>query len=123
MDRDEVIERILLAAEAIPPGQVLAYGDIAAIVGCGPRQVGTIMRTHGHQVPWWRVTSHSGDLARGLLARAQPMWEEEGIEIKPNGLGCRIAIYRADRDAVAEAVETAFAAELEEAELGADPGR
>ncbi|RIK14370.1 MAG: cysteine methyltransferase [Acidobacteria bacterium] len=94
---DEVlVERVLRAVEQVPPGRVVSYGDLADLVGTGPRQVGAIMRHWGGNVTWWRVTSHAGDLGGDLLARARPHWDEEGIEVKPNGLGCRIAVYRAD---------------------------
>lgn len=99
---DEVlVERVLRAVEQVPPGRVVSYGDLAALVGTGPRQVGSVMRHWGSNVAWWRVTSHAGDLAGDLLARARPHWDEEGIAVKPNGLGCRIATYRADLDRLA----------------------
>lgn len=97
VDVDEVlVERVLRAVEQVPPGRVVSYGDVAALVGIGPRQVGSIMRHWGGNVTWWRVTSHAGDFGGDLLARARPHWDDEGIRVKPNGLGCRIADYRAD---------------------------
>jgi len=89
-----LVEKVLRAVEAIPRGRVASYGDIAALVGCGPRQVGRVMRHHGGNVPWWRVTSASGDLV--VLEAARPMWADEGIEVRPSGSGCRMADYRAD---------------------------
>lgn len=107
---DEVlVERVLRAVEQVPPGRVVSYGDLAALVGTGPRQVGSVMRHWGSGVTWWRVTSHAGDLAGDLLARARPHWDEEGIEVKPNGLGCRIATYRADLVRLARDYERAVA--------------
>src|SRR5699024_12243572 len=44
---DVTVERVLRVVEAIPPGQVAAYGEIGAIVGVGPRLVGRILRTWG----------------------------------------------------------------------------
>lgn len=99
-DGDLVVERVLRLVELIPSGRVVAYGDIAAIVGIGPRQVGAIMRDWGSGVTWWRVTSSYGDLRRDLLRRARPHWRDEGIAVKPNGLGCRIADYHADLTAL-----------------------
>lgn len=93
-----LVEQVLGAVEQVPPGRVVAYGDIARAVGCGPRQVGAIMRSHGAFVTWWRVTSASGDLPPGLLRRALPHWREEGIHLKPNRLGCRIDAHRVDLD-------------------------
>ena len=93
---DILTERVLRAVEQIPSGKVVAYGDLARLVGTGPRQVGRIMSTWGSSVAWWRVTNASGDLPLGLIAAARRQWEDEGIERKPNGRGCRIAHYRAD---------------------------
>lgn len=97
-DPELVIERVLATVEQVPAGQVIAYGDIAALVGTSPRRVGAIMRSHGRFVPWWRVTSSNGDVPAHLRDRAWPHWDDEGIERKPNGLGCRIADHRADLD-------------------------
>ncbi|MFC7456930.1 MGMT family protein [Brachybacterium sp. GCM10030267] len=93
---DVTVERVLRVVEAIPPGRVAAYGEVGAIAGVGPRLVGRIMRTWDSGVPWWRVTNASGD--HPLLARALPHWETEGIEVKPNGRGCRMAQFGADLD-------------------------
>jgi methylated-DNA-protein-cysteine methyltransferase related protein len=106
---DVVVERVLRAVELVPPGRIVSYGDLAALVGTGPRQVGAVMRHWGGDVAWWRVTSHAGDLAGELLVRARPRWDEEGIRVKPNGRGCRIADYRADLVALAADYELAVA--------------
>jgi alkylated DNA nucleotide flippase Atl1 len=60
MARDDFEERVLAVVEAIPPGRVMAYGDIAEYVGeGGPRQVGRVMSLSGGAVPWWR---HIGEV-------------------------------------------------------------
>lgn len=94
--RELIIERVLRCVELVPPGCVASYGAIAAICGIGPRQVGSIMRHYGAGVPWWRITSHAGDIGGDHHDAARPIWAEEGIELKPNGLGCRYADYAAD---------------------------
>ncbi len=106
---DLLAERVLRAVEQIPPGRVASYGDIAALVGVGPRHVGNVMRHFGSDVPWWRVTSRDGDFGGDLLDRARPHWADEGILVKPNGLGCRIADYRADLSALHAAYAGAVA--------------
>lgn len=94
---DEVlVERVLRAVEQVPRGRVVSYGDVAALVGIGPRQVGSIMKLYGSNVTWWRVTNSYGDLPLGLMDEARERWALEGILLKPNGRGCRIAEYRAD---------------------------
>ena len=95
-----VVERVLRAVEQVPRGRLVTYGDLAALVGVGPRQVGAIMRHWGGNVTWWRVTNASGDLPAHLREEARGRWAEEGILWKRNGLGTRIADYRADLSAL-----------------------
>jgi alkylated DNA nucleotide flippase Atl1 len=75
-------QRVLDLVDAIPPGKVLAYGDIAEYLGeGGPRQVGAVMSTWGGAVPWHRVVhadgtpapSHDGEVLRRLRVDATPM--------------------------------------------------
>lgn len=94
------MEHVLRAVEQIPPGRVASYGDIAELVGIGPRHVGNVLRHYGSDVPWWRVVSRDGDFGGDLLHRARPHWDAEQIAVKPNGLGCRMADYRADLPAL-----------------------
>lgn len=92
------MERVLRAVEQVPPGRVVSYGDVGALVGTGPRHVGRIMAHWGAGVAWWRVTNRAGDLPGDLLARARPHWEREGIEVRADGRGCRFTAYRVDLD-------------------------
>jgi alkylated DNA nucleotide flippase Atl1 len=75
-------QQVLEVVEAIPPGRVMAYGDIAEFVGSGgPRQVGRVMSTWGGAVPWHRVvhadgrpaTCHDGAALAMLRADRTPM--------------------------------------------------
>lgn len=100
---DVVLERVLRAVECVPSGRVVSYGDIAALVGVGPRQVGWVMRHYGSNVAWWRVVNASGDHTLFHRQPAFEIWADEGIEVKPNGLGCRIRDYRADLTELAAA--------------------
>lgn len=55
---------VLGIVDAIPPGRVMSYGDIARCVGlASPRQVGQIMSRHGQHVPWHRVVMADGSPA------------------------------------------------------------
>lgn len=103
------MERVLRAVEQVPRGRVVSYGDLGALVGVGPRQVGSILKAYGDNVTWWRVTNAAGDLPPPLRERAFERWAEEGILVKPNGLGCRIAEHRADLRTLAAAYERAVA--------------
>ena len=106
---DVVVERVLRAVEQVPRGRVVSYGDIGALVGVGPRLVGRIMSTYGSNVTWWRVTSSYGDLPVPLMDEVRERWASEGILLKPNGRGCRIAEYRADLAALSSDYERATA--------------
>jgi alkylated DNA nucleotide flippase Atl1 len=107
---DELVaEQVLRAVELVPPGRVVSYGDLAELIGIGPRQVGAVMRAYGAGVTWWRVTNASGDFPPHLLDRAVPHWTEEGIMLKPNRRGCRIADHRADLVELARAFADAVA--------------
>lgn len=94
---DEVlVEKVLRAVELVPPGRVISYGDIAALVGTGPRHVGAILREYGSGVAWWRVVNASGDAPKHKRERAFEHWREEDIPVAPHGRGCRIGEQRVD---------------------------
>ncbi|GAB3701334.1 MGMT family protein [Mariniluteicoccus flavus] len=111
------IERVLVCADQVPPGRVVAYGQVGEIVGRGPRWVGNVMARHGSDVAWWRITNASGDVPKGLRQKAFARWADEGITVKPNGLGCRIADFRADLERLAADYERAIAQVLADAGL------
>ncbi len=96
MDPDELAEQVRLAVCAIPPGSVATYGDVAELVGTGPRQVGRIMATDASDTPWWRVVNASGRLPAPLVAEARPHWLAEGIVTDPDADRVRLIIRRAD---------------------------
>ncbi len=104
---DLMVEHILRVVEQVPSGEVISYGDVARIVGCGPRQVGAVMRHYGDNVAWWRVVNASGGLS--VSEEARPHWQAEAIPLKPDGLGCRLGHCRADLVAVAAGYRAAVA--------------
>ncbi|WP_275942318.1 MGMT family protein [Streptomyces spiramenti] len=76
-------DRVLTWAEAVPPGRVLTYGDIAALVAeGGPRQVGRVMATYGAAVPWWRVVRADGLPLPGGERRALEHYRAEGTPLR-----------------------------------------
>lgn len=93
-----VVERVLRAVEQVPRGRLVAYGDIARMVGIGARHVGWIMRHWGANVPWWRVVNVSGRLPDHLVDEARAHWAEEGILTAGPGRGVLLSDYRADLD-------------------------
>lgn len=75
-------EAVLGIVDQIPPGRVLAYGDIAELLGQGgPRQVGSVMSRYGSSVTWWRVIRASGEAPQGLQDEALAHWREEGTAL------------------------------------------
>lgn len=105
---DLLVERVLRAVECTPAGRVLTYGDIAVVVGCGPRQVAAVLSHWGAPVAWWRVVSARGLLPTGLLARARPHWIDEGVPTSADG-GVRLGECRWSVEALAEAWSRATA--------------
>ena len=78
--------------EAIPPGRVCAYSDIAELLGRGgPRQVGQVMARYGAAVAWWRVVRADGRPVRGLEEAALARLRAEGTPLR----GDRVDLVRA----------------------------
>ena len=116
---ERIAELVLRAVEQVPRGRVVSYGDLAHMIGIGPRRVGAVMSRYGDGVTWWRVTNAAGDLPPDLLDEARPHWMEEGITLKPTGRGCRIVEHRADLDELERRWRRAAADLLRE---GPEPG-
>lgn len=86
--------KVLDVAEAIPPGRVMSYGDIAEYLSeGGPRQVGRVMALWGGGVAWWRVIHADGSLLDGHEQAALARYGEEGTPMRP---GVRGAAGRVD---------------------------
>ena len=80
---DDFDERVLAVVEAIPPGRVMTYGDIAEYVGeGGPRQVGRVMSLSGGSVPWWRVLHADGSPPAGHEREALARLIEDGTPLR-----------------------------------------
>jgi len=80
--------RVLDVVEAIPPGQVMSYGDVAEFLGAGgPRQVGRVMALWGGGVPWWRVVHADGSLLAGHERAALAHYDAEGTPLRRPGDG------------------------------------
>ena len=82
----EYVAAVLAAVGAIPAGHVATYGSVADVVGRGgPRQVGHVMRLHGDDVPWWRVTKADGSPATCHHGTAPALLIAEGTPMLANG--------------------------------------
>jgi alkylated DNA nucleotide flippase Atl1 len=97
VDADDFAGLVLDIVEQIPPGKVLTYGDIAAMVGQGgPRQVGQVMSRWGSGVPWWRVLRADGRPADGHEASALARFHTEGTPLRPGGERVDLRLARWD---------------------------
>ena len=80
---DGFVGAVLAVVDAIPPGRVMTYGDVAAVLGSrGARAVGQVMSRYGHTVPWWRVIRAGGHPPAGKAAEARPHYDAEGVPIR-----------------------------------------
>jgi alkylated DNA nucleotide flippase Atl1 len=83
--RMDYVEAVLDVVALIPAGAVLAYGDVADLLGSGgPRQVGSTMSHHGNAVPWWRVLRASGEAPPGHGREALTLYLQEGTALLGN---------------------------------------
>lgn len=90
-------EAVLGIVDQIPAGTVLAYGDVAELLGHGgPRQVGSVLSRYGSSVAWWRVTRANGEAPRALQEEALSHWRTEGTALVRGALaGRRVDMARA----------------------------
>ncbi|MFC6356955.1 MGMT family protein [Luethyella okanaganae] len=73
------VSHVLEVVEAIPPGRVMTYGDIAAELGSrAARVVGQVMAYYGEGVPWWRVIRSGGHPPVHHETRALEYYRDEG---------------------------------------------
>ena len=97
---------IAVVVQLVPVGRVVSYGDVAELLGTGPRIVGRVMATTDEDLPWWRIVRADGGMADPLVDRAIPHWREEGITFTGNRV--RMTRHRADLAALADAAEAAL---------------
>lgn len=91
LELPDYADAVLEVADAIPPGMVLSYGDIAAVVGGGPRQVGQVMARYGSLTCWWRVIRADGTPPRCHEQRAAEHYRAEATPVK----GAKVDMARA----------------------------
>lgn len=108
-DSPDFIEQVMEIVEAIPPGRVMTYGDIAIVLTAraeragvgesyGPRMVGFVMSRFGAALPWWRVIRAGGYPPRSLHAEAWPHYVAEGTPLVGDAESYRIDLRRARFD-------------------------
>lgn len=87
---------VLDAVDLVPSGLVVTYGDVAAHVGCSPRQVGAVMSAWGGAAAWWRVLRADGSPPPGHEREALRCYRAEGTPLRPAGnrVDLRLARWR-----------------------------
>jgi methylated-DNA-protein-cysteine methyltransferase-like protein len=104
------VEEILRLIEAVPPGSVTTYGDLAEMVGRGgPRQVGAVLSRHGGGVPWWRVVRADGRPADGLAERALGRLRDEGVPLRDGRVRMAAARWRPDPETLPDGLHSSEA--------------
>ncbi|WP_130177772.1 MGMT family protein [Cryobacterium sp. SO1] len=72
------VAAVLNIVDAIPPGRVMTYGDVAATLGSrAARVVGQTMAQFGADAPWWRVIRAGGLPPIGHETRALAHYRAE----------------------------------------------
>lgn len=74
----ELIFAVADVLSDIPEGHVCSYGDVAAVIGTGPRQVGAVMASGVVDGPWWRIIRSDGTLPDDLWRQALDHYHDEG---------------------------------------------
>lgn len=79
---DEFTEAVIKVLNALEPGDVMAYGEIATEAGYpgAARAVGNLLRTTPG-LPWWRVVNAAGRLAPGSEREQAERLRAEGIPV------------------------------------------
>lgn len=77
---EETLEAVRAVVAAIPPGSVLAYGDVAELAGLrSARLVGRILAEDGADLPWHRVLRADGSVAPHLRQEQLARLRGEGV--------------------------------------------
>ncbi|WKE66950.1 MGMT family protein [Gallaecimonas kandeliae] len=90
-------QRLYALVALIPSGQVATYGQLASILGWGPRLVGRHMSHCPEGLPWHRVVNASGDCSipdgEGRLIQRQRLLAE-GVPLTRGGrVNLRLALW------------------------------
>jgi len=86
--------RVAAVVSAIPAGEVLTYGEVAAEAGSpgAARAVGGVLAGTDHPLPWWRVVTATGRLVPGNEAEHARRLRREGVPLA--GPGPRVTMGR-----------------------------
>jgi alkylated DNA nucleotide flippase Atl1 len=94
----EFAERVRDVVRALPKGDVVTYGEVAALAGKpgAARGVGAVLAGSGDRgLPWWRVVNASGRLVPGHEAEHARRLRAEGVVVDADA--GRVRFNRAGR--------------------------
>ncbi len=82
-DRDDFTAAVIRVLDALQPGEVMAYGELAAEAGYpgAARAVGNLLRTTPG-LPWWRVVTSTGRLVPKHENEHAERLRAEGVKIE-----------------------------------------
>jgi alkylated DNA nucleotide flippase Atl1 len=76
---------VLDAVDALGPGEVVSYGEVARRAGVHVRLVGQVLARFGDEVPWHRVVRADGSVARHLAHEQLARLSAEGVALRADG--------------------------------------
>lgn len=87
------VEAATKVIAAIPPGEVVTYGEVADEAGYpgASRAVGRLLATSPEGLPWWRVVTASGRLVPGHERNHARLLRAEGVQLNAAGSHVRMA--------------------------------
>ncbi len=79
---DDFTVAVIEVLEALEPGEVIAYGEVAFEAGYpgAARAVGNLLKTVPG-LPWWRVVNAAGRLAPGSEREQSQKLRAEGVKV------------------------------------------
>ena len=87
----EFAQHVLNIIRAIPPGQVVTYGQVAALAGFPrrARHVGHALRNCPPDVPWYRVLGAGGSVRVDPPQRQLELLRAEGVVTLTNRISLK----------------------------------
>jgi len=82
-------DAVVAVLTAIPLGEVLSYGEVAAEAGYpgAARAVGNLLQSGDLDVPWWRVVAANGRLVPGDEKTHAAHLRAEGVTVRNGRVG------------------------------------